>query len=51
MIMKMMLKMKNRSRRYGINKFRPSHRHNDSKHKMYFKMMMTICIKEHLSKL
>ena len=51
MAMKMRLKMKNRSHRYAINRFRPSHRHNDSKHKMYLNMMMTLCIKEHLSKL
>ena len=39
--------MKNRSRRYGINRLRPSHRHNYTKHNMYLNMMMIICIKEH----
>ena len=45
--MKMRLKTKNRSHRYVINRHRPRHGH--SKYKMCLSIMMTICIKEHLS--
>ena len=43
--------MKNRSHRYGINRPRPRNRHAYTKYKMYFNMMMVICIKEYLSKI
>ena len=55
--MKMKMKMKNRSLIYDINlgahtrKNRPSSRHGHeySKYKAFLRMMMLICIKQHLS--
>ena len=49
MTMKMRLKMKNRSHRYDIRKPRPSHGHKYTKYKMYFSILMVICLKQHLS--
>ena len=49
--MKMRLEMKNRSRRYVLNRLRPIHRHNYTKHKIYLNMMIILCIKVHLSKI
>ena len=48
MTMKMRLKMKNKSHRYGING--PRARHTYTKYKIYLNMMV-ICIKEHPSKI
>ena len=42
-------KMKNRSRRYDINRHRSRTGHKYTKYKMYLSMMMFICIKQHLS--
>ena len=44
----MRVKMKNRSHRYDINRPRSRHRHTYMIYKMYFNMMMVICIKQHL---
>lgn len=41
--------MKNRSHRYDINRYRPWHRHDYTKYKMYLSMTMAICIKQQLS--
>ena len=46
-IMKIKMKMKNRSQRYGIN--RPKHRYG--KYKKCLNMMLLICIKQQLSKI
>ena len=51
MTMKMRLKMKNRSRRYDINRPRRRHGHKYTKYKMCLDIMMVICIKQHLSKI
>ena len=40
--------MKNRSHRYDIDKPRPRHGHNYTIYKMYFNIMVTICIKQYL---
>ena len=48
-LMKMRLKIKNRSHRYDINKLRPRHGHKYTKCKMCFSMMMIVCTKQHLS--
>ena len=42
------LKMKNKSRRYSINRLRPRHGHKYTLY-MCFSMMMVICIEQHLS--
>ena len=48
MAMKMLLKMKNKPHRYNIN--RPTARHGTNiKYKIFLSIMMTICIKQHLS--
>ena len=47
--MKMKLKTKIKSHRYDINKPRPRHEHKFTKYKMCFRIMMVICIKQHLS--
>ena len=47
-IMKMKMKMNNRSRRYDINKPRSRHEDNCDKYKKFLTMMMLICIKQHL---
>ena len=47
-IMKMEMKMKNRSHRYDI---RSRHGHKYGKYKTCLSMMMLICIKQHLSKI
>ena len=49
MTMKMRLKMKNRSKRYDINRPRRRHGHKYTKYKIYLDIMMVICIKQHLS--
>ena len=48
MIIKIRLKIKNRSQRYWINWPRPRHGHKYTKYKMCLSMMMFICIKQHL---
>ena len=48
-IVKMKLKMKNRSHRYDVNRYRPIHGHKYNKYKKYLSMMMLICIMQHLS--
>ena len=48
-MMKMMLKMENRSYRYDISRSRFRHRHKYTKFKMCFTTIMVICIKQHLS--
>ena len=47
-IMKMRLKIKNRSRRYS-NRTRPSHEHKYTKYKMCLSVMMVMYNKKHLS--
>ena len=42
-------KMKNKSHSYDINRPRPRHRHKYTKYKIFFRMMMVICIEQHLS--
>ena len=49
MTMKMRLKMKNRSHRYGINRLRPRHGHIYTKNEICLSKMIVICIKQHLS--
>ena len=44
----MKMKIKNRSHRYDINRFRSSHEHKYSKYKSCLTMTMFICIKQHL---
>ena len=46
-IMKMKMKIKNRSYRYDISRFR--HGHKYSTYKKCLRIMMLICIKQHLS--
>ena len=46
-IMKMEMKMKNRSHRYDINRPRSRHEHKCSKCKKCLSMVMLICIKQH----
>ena len=41
--------MKNRSRRYDINRPRPRHGHKYTEEKMCLNIMMAICIKQHQS--
>ena len=49
MTIKMRLKMKNRLHRYKINRPRPRHGHKYTIYKICLGIMMTICIKRHLS--
>ena len=49
MTMKMRLKVKNRIRRYYINKPRPRHGRKYTKYKIFLSIMMVICVKQHLS--
>ena len=44
----MTMKMKNRSHRYDINRPRPRHGHEYTKHKLLLSILMVICIKKHL---
>ena len=48
-IMKLKMKMKNRSHRYDIKRLRPRHGHKYSKYKKYLSMMMLLCIKQYLT--
>ena len=48
-IIKMKLKMKNRSHRFDINRTRSRYGHKYSKYKTRPGLMMLICIKEQLS--
>ena len=48
-IMKIRLKIKNRSQKYDINRRTSRNGHNYTKYKMCLSMMMIICIKQHLS--
>ena len=48
-IMKMEMKMKKKSHRYGMNRPRSRHGHIYSKYKKCLSKMMLICIKKHLS--
>ena len=48
-MMKIKIKMKNRSYRYDINRPRSRHGHKFSKYKKRLIMTMLICIKQHLS--
>ena len=48
-LIKMMMKMKNRSQRYDINRPWSRHGHRYSKYKKCLTMMMLRCIKQHLS--
>ena len=50
MTMKIMLGMKNRSPRYGINRPRPRHGHKFAKFKICLSRMMVICIKQQLTR-
>ena len=49
MTRKRRLKMKKRSFRYDITRPRPRHGHKYTIYKMCLSLMMTICIKQHLS--
>ena len=48
-IIKIKMKMKNRSQRYDINRPRSTHGHKYIKYKKCLSMMILICIKQHLS--
>ena len=48
-IMKMNMKMKNRSHRHDINRARLKYGHENSKYRKFLSMMMLICIKQHPS--
>ena len=48
-IMKMKMKMQNRSHRFDIKRPRSRHWHKYSKHKKCLSMLLFICIKQHLS--
>ena len=48
MAIKMMLKKKNRSPKYDMNRPRPRHGHEYTKYKMFLNIMMLECIKQHL---
>ena len=48
-IMKIKMKMQNRSHRYDINRPTPRHGHKYSKYKMCLSMMMLRCLKKRLS--
>ena len=48
-MMKMRLKIKNRSQKYYINRPTSKHGHNSTKYKMCFSITMLICTKQHLS--
>ena len=50
MTMKMRLKMKNISLRYGINRSRSRHGHKYTKYKICPSLMMSICIKQQLTR-
>ena len=41
--------MKKNSHRYDINRPRPRYGHKYTKHKMWFSIMMALCINQHLS--
>ena len=41
--------MKNRSHRYDINRHRSRYGHRYTKYKMWFSIMVALCIKQHLS--
>ena len=47
MAIKTILKMKNRSEIYDINRPRPRYKHKYTKYKMYLSIMMLICIEQH----
>ena len=49
MIMKMRLKLKNRSHRYDINIPRSRHGHKYTKYEMCLSILMNICSKQHLN--
>ena len=49
MAMKVRLKMKNRSHRYGKNRPRLGHGHKYTKYNMCLNIMMVIYVKQHLS--
>ena len=48
-IIKMRVKMKNRSHRYDINRTRPRHGYEYTKYKMCFSMMIVMCNKQKLN--
>ena len=45
MAMKVRLKIKNRSHRYGINRPRPRYGHKYTKYKKCLSVMMVMCVK------
>ena len=45
----MRLKVKNRIRRYYINRPRPRHGHKYTKYKICLSIIMVLCIEQHLS--
>ena len=47
--MKMRLKNKNTSHRYDINRTRAKHGHKYAECKMYLRVMMVMCNKQHLT--
>ena len=49
MIMKMRLKMKNRSHRWGINRPTPKHGHRYIKYNIHLIIMMVVGIKQDLT--
>ena len=48
-IIRMKMKMKNRSHRHDINRPRLKHRHRNRKYRKCLRIMMVICIKQHIS--
>ena len=48
MTMKVRLKMKNRSHRFGINRPTRRHEYKYPKYKICLSIVMVICIKQHL---
>ena len=48
-IIKMRVKMKNRSHRYDINRTRPRHGYEYTKYEMCFSMMIVMCNKQKLN--
>ena len=48
-VMKMRMKMTNRSHKYDKNRTRPRHGYKYAKYKMYLSMLMVMCNKQHLS--
>ena len=48
-LMKMRVKLKNRSHRYNMKKINPRHGYGNNKYKIRLSMIMVMCNKQHLS--